>query len=110
MLDSTTALVNEFLRRNRFQEAQYFAANIVYDAYFTMNKKEWINQENKQYRDNTEKRFALFYRTFKNMIVGFPEDQKARLLNGLRTRFYGEGMLFESITFDEWILHIERLV
>lgn len=110
MLDSSTALVNEFLKRNKFVEAQYFAANIAYDAYFTMNKKEWINQENKQYRDNTEKRFALYYRQFKQIIIGLPEETKVRLLNGLRTRFYGEGMLFETITFNEWISHIERLV
>ena len=110
MLDSSTMLVNEFLKRNRFVDAQYFAANMAYDAYFTMNKKEWINQENKEYRDATEKRFALYYRQFKQIIIGMQDQVKAQLLNGLRTRFYGEGMLFESITFDQWIKHIEELV
>ena len=53
MLDSNTALVNELLKREHYQDAQFYATAMIYDAYFTMNKNEWINQENKEYRDNT---------------------------------------------------------
>lgn len=109
MLDSSTALVKEFLRRNRYQEAQFYAASMVYDAYFTMNKDEWINQENKEYRDNTEKRFAQYYKTFKYMVDTIPQESKTIILAGLRNRFYMEGLQFETITFDAWIKHIEEL-
>ena len=109
MLDSSTALVNEFLRRNRYQDAQFFAASMVYDAYFTMNKDEWINQENKEYRDRTEKRFAQYYKTFKYMADSITKEAKALILQGLRTRFYAEGMLLETVTFETWIKHIESL-
>jgi len=109
MLDSSTALVNEFLRRNRYPEAQFYATSMVYDAYFTMNKDEWINQENKDYRDRTEKRFAEFYRTFKQMVNSIQPEIKMQILQGLRNRFYQEGMLLETITFEEWIKHIESL-
>ena len=110
LLDSNTALVNQFLQRNRYQEAQFYATSMVYDAYFTMNKDEWINQENKEYRDATEKRFAIYYKTFKQMVDTIPVNFKAQILQALRNRFYQEGMLLETTTFETWIKHIEDLI
>jgi len=109
MLDSSTALINELMRRNMYQDAQFYAASMIYDAYFTMNKDEWINQENKEYRDNTERRFARFYREFKQLASAIPTNIKGMILQALRNRFYGEGMLLETITFETWIKHIEEL-
>ena len=109
MLDSSTALINELLKRNKYQDAQFYAASMIFDAYFTMNKDEWINQDNKEYRDNTEKRFSKFYKTFKQMATSIQPEVKAQILQGLRNRFYQEGMLLESVTFEEWIKHIEML-
>ena len=109
MLESNTALVNEFLRRNHYDDAQYFSTLMVYDAYFTMNKDEWINQENKEYRDATEKRFAQYYKEFKKMVNKVPDNIKVEILANLRQRFYQEGMLLETTTFDSWIKHIETL-
>jgi hypothetical protein len=57
MLDSSTALVEELGRRGLKTDAIFFATSMIYDAYFTMNKDEWINQENEVYRYATEKRF-----------------------------------------------------
>ena len=110
LLDSNTALVNQFLSRNRYQEAQFYATSMVYDAYFTMNKDEWINQENKEYRDATEKRFAQYYKNFKQMVDTIPLNAKAMILQALRNRFYQEGMLLETTTFEVWIKHIESLI
>ena len=110
MLDSNTALINELLRRNKYPDAQFYATSMIYDAYFTMNKDEWINQENKEYRDATEKRFAEYYRTFKQMAESIPLNIKGMILQGLRNRFYQEGMLLETTTFETWIKHIETLI
>ena len=109
MLDSNTALINEFIKRNRPSEAQFYSTNMIYDAYFTMNKNEWINQDNKEYRDATEKRFAEYFKTFKHLFEATPMEIKAQILQGLRNRFYGEGMLLESMTFEQWIKHIQEL-
>ena len=65
LIDSNTALVEQLLSRGKDEAASFYIASLVYDAYFTMNKDEWINQENKEYRDATEKRFAEYYRRFK---------------------------------------------
>ena len=109
MLDSSTALISNLLNRGKYQDAQFYATSMVYDAYFTMNKDEWINQENKEYRDATEKRFAEYYKQFKFMTTSVPKEVKAAILQGLRNRFYQEGMLLETTTFETWIKHIEEL-
>lgn len=109
MLDSNTALVTELLKRGFYNEAQFYCTSMVYDAYFTMNKDEWLNQENKEYRLNTERRFKDYYTNFKSLIDSVPLEIKAQIIQGVRNRFYQEGLLLESITFDTWIKHILEL-
>ena len=110
LLDSNTALVEQLLARDKKDPAAFYAASMVYDAYFTMNKDEWINQENKEYRDATERRFAKYYKKFKDLAMGIHPQLKANILQRIRSRFYFEGMFFESITFDKWIEGIEKLI
>lgn len=106
MLDSNTALIEELLKRNKQQDAMFYATSMIYDAYFTMNKDEWINQDNKEYRDKTEKRFKEYYLTFKVLFDVVDIQSKGMILQGLRNRFYQEGLLLEKTTFDVWIKHI----
>ena len=108
MLDSNTALVNEFIKRGRMQDAQYYATSMIYDAYFTMNKREWIDQENKQYRCSTEKRFKEYYVTFKSLFDNIPEEAKNQIIVGIKNRMFGEGLMMESITFDDWIKSVMK--
>ena len=61
MLDSNDALIQQFINRKRKDDAMFFAVNMIYDAYFTMNKDEWLNQENKEYRYATERRFKDYW-------------------------------------------------
>ena len=106
MLDSNTALVDELVKRGRTQDAQFYATSMIFDAYFTMNKSEWINQENKNYRINTEKRFKEYYIKFEHLYKTIPEDAKTQIVMGIKNRMYAEGLLMESITFEDWIKHI----
>ena len=106
MLDSNTALVNELLARRKFKDAQSCATMMIYDAYFTMNKDEWLNQENKEYRAATEKRFAKYYKDFKHLLDAIDPTEKAQIIIGIKNRMYQEGLLMESITFADWIKKI----
>lgn len=106
MLDSNTSLVREFLKRHRLQDAQFYATSMIYDAYFTMNKKEWLNQENQVYRAATEKRFKEYYVRFKDLYDKIAEEAKTQIVVGIKNRMFAEGLLMESITFDDWIKHI----
>lgn len=106
MLDSNTALVRQFQRRRRENEAMFYATMMIYDAYFTMNKAEWMNQENQEYRSATETRFKEYFTEFKPLFDAMPQQEKARIIMGIKNRMFSEGLLMESITFDDWIKHI----
>lgn len=109
MLDSNTALVNELQMRGKKQDAAFYTCMMIYDAYLMMNKKEWLDQENQDYRYNTEKRFKKYYHDFKPLFDSVPEDQRSQLIVGIKNRFFQEGVFFETVTFDDWIKHIEEL-
>ena len=106
MLDSNEALVDELLRRKRQQDAQFYSTSMIFDAYFTMNKKEWINQENKEYRISTERRFKQYYLKFKHLFNSISDDAKTQIIVTIKNRMYTEGLLMESITFEDWIKHV----
>ena len=108
MLDSNTALVHEFLDRRRIDDARFFATSMIFDAYYTMNKKEWIDQENKDYRDAVEKRFARYFKEFKKLFESIDERLKMQIVSGIRNRMFGEGLMLESVTFGDWIKSIEE--
>lgn len=109
MLDSNEALIDEFLRRKKYQQAMYYVVFMVFDAYYTMNKPEWINQENKQYRDLTKKRFKSYYLKYNKYWDGVPQADKMQISNVVRSRSVNEGMGMEQITIDDWLAKILTL-
>ena len=109
MLDSNDALVDQFLRRGKSQEAQFYSVSMIYDAYFTMNKDEWLNQENIEYRNATERRFRDYWMKYRYLHDAVPQEVKAQIIMGVKNRMYSEGMILESVTFNEWIKKVEVL-
>ena len=109
MLDSNDALVDEFLRRGRQDKAAFYCGFMVFDAYYTMNKPEWINQENREYRDLTECRFAAYYRKRRGLWDCIPAPEKMQISNGVRTRSVSEGMLMEAVTIEAWLQRMEAM-
>ena len=109
-IDSNDALVDEFMRRGIHDKAMFFTAFMIFDAYYTMNKPEWLNQENQEYRDSTERRFAAYYAKRKDMWNGIPLGDKMMISNQVRQRSVMEGMTMEAIKIDAWLRHIEGMV
>ena len=103
LLDSNDALVQQFLDRDMKDKAEYYATMMIFDAYYTMAKPKWINQENKEYRYNVEKRFTVYYEKYKYLWDDINPKMKMFISNGVRTRSVGEGMQMESVTIDEWL-------
>lgn len=108
MLDSNSELIREFIGRNRNDLAQEFTTMMVLDAYYTLNKQEWICQENQDYRASVEQRFKEYYKEFGELFKSIDEQKKAGIIVSLRNRFFGEGLLMEHITFDDWISKIKE--
>ena len=110
LIDSNDALIEEFLERGRLDKVDFYVVFMIFDGYYTMNKPEWINQENIEYRDATEKRFAEYYNKYKQLWKKVTLQEKMQISNGVRTRAIGEGMLMEALTIDDWLTKIEKLL
>lgn len=109
MLDSNDALIGEFIKRGMLDKAMFYSVMMTFDAYYVMNKPEWVNQENQSYRDAVEKRFAKYHRDHKDLWDAMPAPNKVQISNQIRTRTVGEGMLMEAITIDAWLNKIKEL-
>ena len=109
MLDSNDALIDEFLKRGMQDKAAFYTAFMTFDAYYTMNKPDWVNQENKSYRDETERHFAKWFKKHESIWRQIPGPDKMQISNGVRSRSIGEGMLMEAITIDGWLKKIKKL-
>lgn len=109
MIDSNDALVGEFAKRRVLDKAKSYVAFLVYDAYYLMNKPEWINQENQEYRDLTEKRFSAYFRKHRKEWDDVSVQEKMQISQGIRGRSVAEGMQMETMTIDQWLKHIEEI-
>ena len=109
MLDSNDALIDEFLSRGMQDKAMFFTAFMIFDAYYTMNKPEWIDQENQEYRNSTEKRFAVWFRKHEDMWANIPINDKMLISNQVRSRSVMEGMRMEAVTIDGWLGRIKEM-
>lgn len=109
MLDSNDALITEFMRRGMHDKAMFFVAFMTFDAYYTMNKLEWLEQENQEYRYETEKHFSGWYKSHKDTWNNIPVNDKMIISNQVRSRSVMEGMQMEAVTIDAWLRHIEEM-
>lgn len=110
MIDSNSALIAEFRHKGRPDLSAFYMVFMIFDAYYTMNKPEWIDMENQEYRNATEKHFAEYYKTHKKTWETFPYQEKMNISQGIRGRSVQEGMRMEAMTVDEWLKHIENLI
>lgn len=109
MLDSNDALIDEFNKRGKQDKALFYVGFMIMDAYYTLNKKEWVDKTNQQYRDAVEKRFSEYFQKHKAEWDSIGEQDKMIISNGVRTRSVSEGMPMETITIDAWLKHISKM-
>ena len=109
MIDSNSALIEEFKRKGHPDKAAFYTVFMIFDAYYTMNKPEWIDMDNQEYRKATEEYFANYYRTHKKTWENFPYQEKVNISQGIRGRSVQEGMHLEKMTVEEWLKYVETL-
>ena len=110
MLDSNEALVTELRQRGKEDKALFYTVMIIFDSYYLMNKPEWLDQENQEHRNKTERRFAKYFKKHKKAWEEIPINDKMAISNAVRTRHVQEGMRMEIVTIDDWLKHIEDLI
>ncbi len=109
MLDSNEALVTELRQRGKEDKALLYTVMIIFDSYYLMNMPEWLDQENQEYRNSTEKRFSSYFKKNKKAWEEIPFTEKMAISNSVRSRHIQEGMRMEAVTIDDWLKHIENL-
>ena len=109
MIDSNSALIDEFVKRDMLKIANTCVGIMIFDTYYTFNKEDWVNQENKEYRDKTEMHFSEYYKKRKDMWEKLSNKEKMMLSGSIRQRSVEDGMVMENITLDDWLKKIESL-
>lgn len=109
LIDSNEALVNEFRRRGCEHDEEFYIVSMLFEGYYAMNLPEWINQENREYRDATERRFARYYRAHKAAWDGAKTENKMTVSESVRRRYVREGMGMETMTIEQWLGRIMAL-
>ena len=91
-------------------DAQRYCVKMVLDGYQTLNKAEWINQENQEYRKAVEDRYKKYWKEFKSLYNAdyMKPEEKNLIYAGIKQRFMTEGVLDEQITLKDWIASIEK--
>ena len=109
MIHSNAYLVQDFLDRNMPDMAKVQVCSLIYNTYFMLNRKLWLDPMNAKYRYETEKCFKEYYKSHKELFTTTEPVLKNRIIATIKRRVAGEGVLLEQFTFDEWIKHIEEL-
>ena len=105
-LDSNDALINEFVKRGVLDKAMYFFVRMVFETYYTMNKPDWLNQENQEYREMTEKHFAEHFKKHKDLWDNTPMLDKVKVSDQVSANAVKQGMQLEATTIFKWLENI----
>lgn len=107
MLDSNDALVDEFVKRIKPEKANFYVGFMVFDAYYTMNKPEWLDKTHADYREAVNRRFREYMIKHRSQFDQLTAQEKMQISLGVRQRAAGEGMLMESVTLEQWLEMVE---
>ena len=47
---------------------------------------------------------------YKYLHDAIPQEIKTQIIMGVKNRMYAEGMVLETLTFNEWIKQVESIV
>lgn len=103
LLDSNDALVQELLDRGLQDKAEMMCVMMIFDSYYAMNKPQWVNQENVEYRQAVENRFHEYFAKNKHLWESIDPNLKMQISTRVRSRQVVEGMQMEKITIDQWL-------
>ena len=103
MLQTTDALIDQFVKRGYEEKAKAFTASTVYDTYYTMNKPEWTQVNNAEYRRSTEAEFARWFEKHHWKWDALDPQVRMVISEQQRQRHVAEGMLSEALTIEQWL-------
>lgn len=106
LIDANEALIDELLRRGYKEHADINVAGRIFETYYTLNKPQWLEEKNTEYREKVEKRIYDFLKKYLDAWNQYPVNKKMELSEQMRNRQIQKGMYMEVFTFDSWIKHL----
>lgn len=103
MIDSNTALVEQFLKRGMIDSAKYYVTCMMFGTYYTLNKEEWLKKSNKKYKDTVIAAMKIYYKKYKSLLEETDELTRVEIIRDIKNRSYFEGLVLETFTFDKWL-------
>lgn len=103
MIDSNTALIEQFLKRGMVEKAKYYVTCMMFGAYYALNGAEWLKKSNRKYRDNVIAAMKIYYKKYKNLLEETDELTRVEIIRDIKNRSYFEGLVLETFTFDKWL-------
>ena len=101
------ALTEEFIRRERMEDAVRTVAKTVMDSYYDFQKHDWKTQKNKSRVERAERWFCAYLKRYAGIYAKTDIVLIADLASIARTRVTRErAMLMESETLKDWLEHI----
>ena len=103
MIDSNDALSDEMARRGMHGKADELVAVMLFDAYYQLNKPDWMVKTNEDYRAKVIRRLTDYYDKHREQWETLDTALKMQISEGCRRRAVREGAGMEEVTFADWI-------
>lgn len=109
LIDSIDALIGRFMEKQKRDLVFMHVSNMIYETYFTLNCKNWLENTNQEYRDIVEERFKMFYTKYKLLFDITPNEIKQSSIASIKNRmFMSKEMFLEEITFKDWLSKFQK--
>jgi len=103
LLDSSDALVEELVKRNKKEQAAQYVVRKILETYYTLNEGKWLDPENIEYRNKVEERTFQYLFKYQGLWNSVEYKEKIIISNSIREDCINKGMMMENITFNNWI-------
>ena len=103
LVDSNEACIEALINRGKVDVARNVAFQMLYYTYFNANKADWLKPENAEYVKLTETKMGRYYQKYKKHIDGVDPTKQVAMISSAKNKMYAEGLVMESITFDDWV-------
>lgn len=108
-LNSSESLALQLEQRGRRDKAEFYAVNTLFEAYYTLMKPDWLEEDNLQWRTACMLRCKSFYERFLPMLDTIAKDVLASIQLNARNKYFQECPRMELYTFHAWLDQLKAL-
>jgi len=102
-IKSVGKLIDELIRRDCYDCAVTNVANLTFQVFYSINCKDWFDNE---YRPVVENEFKNFFHKYKDLWKKASDELKFRLSLNVMKVAYNDGFRTQKITLKDWLQSI----